>query len=71
MLDTSAKSWDFQVQMQTTLLKAQIALENTFTEIAFNESAELNRPAVVLCDRGILDGSAYVSDDLWAEIMDE
>lgn len=57
--------------MQTSLLKTQTALEDIFNEIAFNESKETGQPAVVFCDRGVLDGSAYVSDELWAQIMDE
>lgn len=66
ILDTSKLSWDFQVQMQTTLLKTQLGLEDTFGEIAVNESRELSTPAVVLCDRGVLDGSAYCSEELWS-----
>jgi len=31
-------SWDFKVQMQSSLLKTQKALEDIFTEIAVNES---------------------------------
>jgi len=65
MLDVTKYSWDFQVRMQTSLLKTQISLEDIFYNIALNESAELNKPAVVLCDRGIFDGSAYVSSELW------
>ncbi len=71
ILDTSKMSWDFQVQMQTSLLKTQISLEDIFYNIAQSESAELNKPAVVLCDRGIFDGSAYVSSELWTQILDE
>jgi hypothetical protein len=40
ILDTSKNSWDFKVQMQTSLLKTQTALEDIFNEIAFNESRE-------------------------------
>ena len=38
-----------------------MALENVFTDFAKNE----NVPSVILCDRGLLDGSAYVSKDVW------
>ena len=71
ILDTSKMSWDFQVQMQTSLLKTQLSLEDIFYNIALSESVELNKPAVVLCDRGIFDGSAYVSSELWTQILDE
>ena len=64
-------SWDFKVQMQTSLFKAQKALEDIFTEVANNESKETGKPAVIFCDRGVLDGSAYVSEELWSQIMDE
>jgi hypothetical protein len=57
--------------MQTSLLKTQLKLEDIYSEIARNESKEIKRPSVVLCDRGILDGSAYVSEDVWSQIMDE
>lgn len=70
-LDIAKLSWDFQVQMQTSLFKTQTALEDIFINIATNESQETGRPAVVFCDRGVLDGSAYVSEELWAQIMDE
>lgn len=26
---------------------------------------------MVLCDRGLVDGSAYVSEELWSAVMDE
>lgn len=42
-----------------------MALEDIFTEVAINESLETGKPAVVFCDRGVLDGSAYVSEELW------
>jgi len=57
--------------MQTSLLRTQMALEDIFTEVAVNETLETNKPAVVLCDRGLFDGSAYVSPELWSQIMDE
>ena len=46
-------------------------MEDIFYNIALNESSELNKPAVVLCDRGIFDGSAYVTNELWTQILDE
>ena len=42
-------------------------LEDNFTNLAKNE----NKPSVILCDRGLMDGSAYVSDELWQTVMDE
>ena len=46
------------LQFQTALMRLQIALEDTFVDIA--QMIE-DTPVVVLIDRGLLDGSAYVS----------
>ena len=48
-----------------------MSLEDIFTEIAVNESYENKKQSVILCDRGLFDGSAYVSSDLWNHICDE
>ena len=42
-------------------------LEDNFAELAKNE----NIPSVILCDRGLMDGSAYVSEELWLAVLDE
>ena len=47
--------------MQQAVLKGQTTLEDGFRKVA----AATRAPAVVLCDRGALDGKAYISDDLW------
>ena len=70
-LDNEKTSWDYQVAVQTSLLHMQMNLENVFFEMAQNESYEKQKPAVVLCDRGLFDGSAYVSPELWSQILDE
>lgn len=70
-LDTSQMNWDFAVQMQTAVLQMQMNLEDSFTNIAMNEQNETQKPTLVLCDRGLLDGSAYVEPELWHQIMDE
>lgn len=46
------------LQFQKALMRLQIALEDTFVDIA--QMIE-DTPVVVLIDRGLLDGSAYVS----------
>jgi len=53
-------SWDLAVQIQTSILNMQMNLEDTFTQLAINEQAETMKPTLILCDRGLLDGSAYV-----------
>lgn len=49
------------VRFQMGIMESQMALENVFTDFAKNE----NVPSVILCDRGLLDGSAYVDKDVW------
>lgn len=46
------------VKFQKALLKIQVALENAFYDIA--EIMSKRRNIVILCDRGLMDGSAYV-----------
>ena len=45
----------------------QIHLEDTFMELAVNEG----KRSVLLCDRGLMDGSAYVSKEQWDAVLDE
>ena len=59
-IDVSKISWDLAVQIQTSILNMQMNLEDTFTQLAINEQAETMKPTLILCDRGLLDGSAYV-----------
>lgn len=50
---------------QTGLLRTQIALEDSFLALAHAAGGR----AVVLCDRGALDGSVYVSPDIWSQML--
>jgi hypothetical protein len=50
------------LMFQKALMKLQIALEDTFIDIA---QMVTGSPVVVLIDRGLLDGSAYVSKENW------
>ena len=45
----------------------QMHLEDVFTAIALNSEC----PCVVVCDRGVMDGSAYTTQQLWHAILDE
>lgn len=67
MINIANFQFNQAVKFQTTLMRTQMALEETFTELAHNE----NLPTVILCDRGCMDGSAYVSDDIWMAVLDE
>jgi predicted ATPase len=50
---------------QWSLLKMQIALEEGFERIARAKG----KPAVLLCDRGLMDGSAYMDPSQWAQML--
>ncbi|KAJ8605165.1 hypothetical protein CTAYLR_000358 [Chrysophaeum taylorii] len=50
---------------QTAVLDGQMALENGFARVA----GATKSPAVLLCDRGALDGAAYMSRDLWTQLL--
>eukprot|EP00299_Pterocystis_sp_00344_P013593 c6679_g1_i1.p1 GENE.c6679_g1_i1~~c6679_g1_i1.p1 ORF type:complete len:215 (-),score=44.62 c6679_g1_i1:182-805(-) len=56
-----------QLTFQTNLLKTQLFLEDMFVGLA-NES---NQPAVVVCDRGAMDGRAYMSSQMWQQMLSE
>lgn len=59
MIDMGDFTFDMQVKFQIQLMKTQINLEDTFEELARNEGKQ----SVLLCDRGLMDGSAYVSSE--------
>mmetsp|Transcript_1352 Transcript_1352/g.2466 ORF Transcript_1352/g.2466 Transcript_1352/m.2466 type:complete len:501 (-) Transcript_1352:979-2481(-) len=54
------------IQFQAALLKTQMTLEDAFVNVARGTG----RASVVLCDRGTMDGRAYMSEDLWKQMMD-
>lgn len=62
-LSQEQKSLAFQI----SLLKTQIALEDAFSRVA----GVTNGCAVLLCDRGAMDGRAYMSPSLWTELLSE
>ena len=49
------------------MLLAQCHLEETFMELAVLAKQE----AVILTDRGLMDGSAYMKPECWQTLMDE
>ena len=59
--NTEDKVLDFQ----TAILKTQIHLEDSFEMLA----RAVAKPAVLLCDRGAMDGSAYCSPESWQKLM--
>ena len=57
---------DTAVQFQIVLMRLQMALEDTFTALA--QASAKQRPCVLLCDRGTMDGSAYLSEEGWQQV---
>ena len=53
---------------QKGLMRLQIALEESFLEIG---QMVTDQHVVILIDRGLLDGSAYVSRSEWQALMDD
>lgn len=56
-----------KINFQLRLVKLQLALEDVYTSIA----ERCGDSAIVICDRGVMDGSAYISSDLWQALLDE
>jgi predicted ATPase len=56
-----------QVKFQISLMKLQMNLEDIFVDIA--QSSDI--PTIILCDRGVMDGSAYTDSNVWQAILDE
>jgi len=46
-------------------MKLQVALEDSFIEIGKLAGAGTQSEVVILIDRGLMDGSAYVSKSQW------
>ncbi|MFO0844916.1 MAG: AAA family ATPase [Gemmataceae bacterium] len=52
---------------QRGIVRVQIAVEGAFESFA----RAAGRPAVLLCDRGVLDGAAYLPRPAWEELLRE
>lgn len=48
-------------------MKMQMSLEDIFIETALDQE----QPTIILCDRGVMDGSAYTDENVWQAILDE
>lgn len=48
-------------------MKLQMQLEDIFVEIA----QSFDGPTIIICDRGVMDGSAYCDENVWQAILDE
>lgn len=57
------------IEFQKCLMKLQISLEDIFTKIVtINNSKQMY---IVLCDRGLMDGSAYLNQEQWDVLLNE
>lgn len=54
-------------KFQENLLKTMLQIENTFFELA----KSCNRNCLIICDRGAMDPSAFVSKETWERMMRE
>ena len=63
---TDMKNGDDWVNFQATLMRLQFHLEDLFYTMA----EKTGKKSVILCDRGAMDGKAYVDDETWEKIMD-
>lgn len=63
-MDYLTDNRDFFYEGEKATLETQIELEDKFMRIA----RAVNQPAVIVCDRGALDISAYMKPEMWEEI---
>lgn len=57
---------DFLFEGEKAIMELQLALEDKFMRIA----ETCTEPCVIVCDRGTMDISAYINDELWQRIID-
>lgn len=55
------------LNFQWQILKLQMSLEDSFYSLA----QDSGKPCVILCDRGVMDGSAYMSPEQWEELKSQ
>lgn len=55
---------DFYYEGEKIILETQLALEEKIMRLA----QTCTEPCVIVCDRGAMDISAYISEDMWSEL---
>lgn len=65
--DTNTMSFSQAVKFQKLLMKLQMDLEQLFIDVAQMS----HNHSILLIDRGVMDGQAYVNEDVWQAILDE
>lgn len=58
------KNLDYFYQGEKSTLEIQLMLEDQFYKMA----QTLTKPAIIICDRGTLDISAYMTPDMWTDV---
>ena len=53
--------------VQDTVMDLQIGLEDSFERVL----RARGKPGVLLCDRGLMDGSAYMSAEAWDRLLEK
>eukprot|EP00808_Paulinella_micropora_P027993 g65070.t1 len=53
------------LKKQEVIMRTQMALEESFQQLALVSG----KPSVLLCDRGVMDGRAFLGAELWAELL--
>lgn len=62
---TDNKKFFYQAEKAT--LKLQLEMEDLYYEMA----QECNKPVIIVCDRGTMDISTYLTEDMWMAILNE
>jgi hypothetical protein len=57
------------IDMQAHLMRVQFSLEEEFDGIARATTRFSDAPSVLLCDRGLMDGRAYVSEEMFRQVI--
>ena len=58
-------------QFQRDLLLTMLQMEQTYFNLARTEVEQRGRNALVICDRGAMDASAYIPRDEWLRLLQE
>ena len=56
---------DERIELQRRIMKIQIEIESSMINLA----KTLNKPTVILCDRGVMDGKAFYNKQIWSTIL--
>ena len=66
-MDYLTKNQDFFYEGEKATLEIQLALEDKFTRMA----ETCTEPCVIVCDRGVMDISAYMKPEMWSDITSQ